>query len=89
MGCAFQTAETKAYSNASGTDPAEREICDTRLKGAVVIGNGGWNLEIGLSVAEAWLPRFVVARGWGGLRTVILGGPLGPLPAWRQGPYFL
>lgn len=35
-------------------------------------------------MAEAWLLRFVVARSRGGVRTVILGGPLGPLPVWRQ-----
>ena len=45
----------------------------------------GWDLEIGLSVDRAWLLRFVEARGWGGVRTVIPPGPLGLLPGWRQG----
>ena len=58
VGCAFRTAETKAYSNAGSTDPGEGETRDTRLKGVLSIGNGGWNLEIGLSVAEALAASF-------------------------------
>ena len=40
MGCAFQTGETKAYLNACGTDPAEGETPDTRLKGVLSQATG-------------------------------------------------